>query len=95
MKQIAMKFFPIYIFLSFSAIIFSQQLSGKVTYVASMIPIPDKKIDSLLSTRKSKNKKMNDLVKNMFKNTPKPKWTTAWHRFYKYTYTKMGHGTGM
>ena len=35
MKQIAMKFFPIYIFLSFSAIIFSQQLSGKVTYVAS------------------------------------------------------------
>jgi len=70
MKQIAMKFFPIYIFLSFSAIIFSQQLSGKVIYVASMIPIPDKKIDSLLSTRKSKNKKMNDLVKNMFKNTP-------------------------
>lgn len=61
-------FFWITIF--FSITTFSRQLSGKVTYVASMTPIPDKKIDSLLSTRKSKNEKMNDWVKNMFKNTP-------------------------
>ena len=65
-----MKSFLSWILLFFSTIVFTQQLSGKVTYVVSMIPIPDKKIDSLLSTKKSKNDIANEWVKNMFKNTP-------------------------
>ncbi len=58
------------ILLFFSTIIFAQQLSGKVTYVVSMSPISDKKIDSLLSKRKTKNPEMNGWLKNMFKNIP-------------------------
>tara|TARA_R110002126_G_scaffold97803_2_gene227600 strand:+ start:2864 stop:3592 length:729 start_codon:yes stop_codon:yes gene_type:complete len=65
-----MKFFLCYTLLFFSANVFSQQLSGKVTYVVSMSPISDKKIDSLLSKRKTKNPEMNDWIKNMFKEIP-------------------------
>lgn len=51
------------------SIIFTQQLSGKVTYVVSMAKFSDKKIDSLLSKRKSKNVRANQLAKSFFKNT--------------------------
>ncbi len=53
-----------------STIIFSQNISGKVTYVVSMTPISDKKIDSIFSNKKNKNPKMNAWIRGIYKNTP-------------------------
>ena len=56
-----------------NTIIYSQTISGKVTYVASMTPISDKKIDSLFLNRKVKNPKMNKWARSIYKNTPNVK----------------------
>ena len=65
-----MKFKLLLITLIFSFTICAQIQSGKVTYVVSMAKFSDKKIDSLLSKRKSKNVRANELAKSFFKNTP-------------------------
>lgn len=64
-----MKFFLFSILLFYSTIIFTQQLSGKVTYVVSMSPISDKKIDSIAKKSKVKNIRMNNWFKTVLKNT--------------------------
>ena len=56
-----MKFNPILITILFSITICAQIQSGKVTYVASMTPISDKKIDSLFH-------KMSEIVFSFHKN---------------------------
>jgi GLPGLI family protein len=48
----------------------AQNIRGKVTYVASMTPISDKKIDSLSKKSEFKNVKMNKWLSNILKNTP-------------------------
>ncbi len=62
-----MKIFLSWILLFFSTIVFSQQLNGKVTYVVSMTPFSDKKIDSI--SKKMKTKKMDKWMRNIFENT--------------------------
>lgn len=58
-------------FIFVTTIISSQNISGKVTYVASMTPISDKLIDSISNKKgKLKNAKMNKWMRDMLKNTP-------------------------
>lgn len=47
---------------------YSQNISGKVTYKFSMKPISEKMIDSINKKNASKNAKMNDFTKSVFKN---------------------------
>lgn len=49
---------------------FSQNISGKVTYIVSMTPISDKKLDSLSKKSELKNAKMDKWMKDIFKNIP-------------------------
>jgi len=65
-----MKLNLLLITLVFSITICAQIQSGKVTYVASMTPISDKKIDSLSKKSDVKNVKMNKWMYNIYKNTP-------------------------
>lgn len=65
-----MKFNLLFIILFFSISISAQIQSGKVTYVASMTPITDKKIDSLTKKSDLKNVKMNTWMRDILKNTP-------------------------
>ena len=65
-----MKFNLLLISLFFSISISAQIQSGKVTYVASMTPITDKKIDSLTKKSNLKNVKMNKWMRDVLKNTP-------------------------
>lgn len=60
--------FILTIFLSINS--FSQNISGKVTYVVSMTPISDKKLDSLSKKSELKNVKMNKWLRDILKNTP-------------------------
>lgn len=65
-----MKFNLLLLTLFFSLISLSQIKSGRVTYVASMTPISDKKIDSLSKKSELKNVKMNKWMRDILKNTP-------------------------
>jgi len=58
------------LFIFTNTIIFSQNLSGKVTYVVSMEPFNEKKIDSIYKIKNKKNKKTDKWMKDIFKNTP-------------------------
>ncbi len=49
---------------------FTQEVSGKVTYIVSVEPFSDKKIDSITKSSKVKNLKMNSWMKSVLKNTP-------------------------
>jgi len=64
-----MKKYLIITLLFFSIVTFSQ-ISGKVTYIVSMTPISDKKIDSIFSKKKYEHIKMNAWARSVFKNTP-------------------------
>lgn len=65
MKQSLFTFILIYSLTSFSQI-----KSGKITYVFSMTPISQKKIDSITKKRATKNARMREWFKNTLKNTP-------------------------
>ena len=65
-----MKQFLFTFFLVFSLSSFSQIKSGKITYVVSMTPISEKKIDSLVKNDDLKNPIMTDWFKSILKNTP-------------------------
>ncbi|WP_439130194.1 hypothetical protein [Polaribacter sp.] len=65
-----MKFFLSWMLLLSSTIIFTQQLSGKVTYVVSIIPISDKMIDSISKKSEFKNVKVNKTIRDLLKNAP-------------------------
>lgn len=58
------------VFVFINTTILSQNISGKVTYIVSMTPISDKKIDSIFSNKKNKNPKMNAWIRGIYKNTP-------------------------
>lgn len=66
-----MKFNLLLFSLFFSISISAQIQSGKVTYVASMTTITDKKIDSLTKKSDLKNVMMNKWMRDVLKNTPK------------------------
>ncbi len=55
------------VLLLFALNVFSQNISGKVTYTISMEALNEKKLDSVIKTT-SKNKKANSFLKEMFKN---------------------------
>lgn len=58
------------LFLLFSITIVSSQIkSGKVTYVVSMTPFSEKKIDSLTKTSKVKNVKVKNWMKSVLRNS--------------------------
>jgi GLPGLI family protein len=54
----------------FSVVFYSQNLSGKVTYVISMEPISKKRIDSLSKKLSTKKVKMDKWMRDILKNTP-------------------------
>ena len=49
---------------------FSQKINGRVTYIVSVEPLSEKKIDSITKNSKVKNLKMNSWMKSVLKNTP-------------------------
>ncbi|MEN8702537.1 MAG: GLPGLI family protein [Polaribacter sp.] len=49
---------------------FSQKINGRVTYIVSVEPLSEKKIDSITKSSKLKNLKMNSWMKSVLKNTP-------------------------
>ncbi|MFD2529723.1 MULTISPECIES: GLPGLI family protein [Polaribacter] len=53
-----------------NTIVFSQNISGKVTYVVSMESLTKEKIDSISKSFKKKNIKMGKWMRNIFENTP-------------------------
>ncbi|MDD7915638.1 hypothetical protein [Polaribacter ponticola] len=65
-----MKSLFIILILFFSVNLFSQNISGKVTYVLSLEPIQEKKIDSMVAKSDFKNAKMEKMMRDIFKNTP-------------------------
>ncbi|MFQ3181183.1 MAG: GLPGLI family protein [Polaribacter sp.] len=50
--------------------VFSQKISGKVTYVVSMESYTKEKIDSISKNLKTKNVKMDKWMRDIFENTP-------------------------
>jgi hypothetical protein len=58
----------ILIFIVFTTTVFSQNISGKVTYVVSMTPITDKLLDSI--SKKNGKEKMSKFVKSFLKHAP-------------------------
>ncbi|WP_405610626.1 GLPGLI family protein [Polaribacter sp. Asnod1-A03] len=54
----------------FSITVFSQKISGKVTYVVSMESFSKEKIDSISKKLKSKKVKMDKWMRDVFENTP-------------------------
>ncbi|MCG1035138.1 GLPGLI family protein [Polaribacter sargassicola] len=65
-----MKYNLLLITLFFSLAIYTQIKSGKVTYVVSMTPISDKRIDSISKKSKIKNVKSKKWMYDILKNTP-------------------------
>ncbi|WP_405563610.1 GLPGLI family protein [Polaribacter sp. Asnod6-C07] len=65
-----MKFNLLLIYLFFSTTIFSQQLTGKVTYIVSMESYSKEKIDSISKKLKTKKVKMDKWMRDVFENTP-------------------------
>lgn len=53
-----------------NTIVFSQNISGKVTYVVSMESFTKEKIDSIAKKMKTKKVKMDKWMRDIFENTP-------------------------
>lgn len=51
-----------------NTIVFSQNISGKVTYVLSVEPFAEQKIDSMVAKSDFKNAKMEKMMRDVFKN---------------------------
>jgi len=65
-----MKPIIIFLLLCISTTLFSQKISGKITYVVSMEPISEKIIDSVSKKNILKKTRMDKWVQNILKNTP-------------------------
>ena len=65
-----MKTIIIFLLLCISTTLFSQNISGKITYVVSMEPISEKIIDSVSKKNILKKTRMDKWVQNILKNTP-------------------------
>jgi GLPGLI family protein len=59
-----------FILLLVSLKVFTQKISGKVTYVVSMESYTKEKIDSIAKNMKTKNVKMDKWMRDIFENTP-------------------------
>lgn len=50
--------------------VFSQNINGRITYNHSVDPISEKKLDSIVQNGKSKDPKMQKMMRDIFKNMP-------------------------